>query len=532
VKGVDRKTVTLLPAEKQASPVRCKMPGELREAADALLRAKRTLVEEKRFFCCIRGGCGQCAHEADCPCGADLAAGRGVCGDCMDGWRSGRGSFIGIPLSDVTLAPVDAHADMGPAAPSGTSQAPAAAPMDMLAKRLGAWKLMLHGVLFAVYSDQTGPRGRDKIFSTNWLMLSGSRRLGPGTLMLRSMLSLEPATVTRRRYPLLFQGGETAFGVPIISGQHPHDFFMELAANYQLRLGERTSFHVYGGPRGEPALGPPAYPHRPSASENPVATLSHHFQDSTHIASNVVTAGITYGRVTGEVSGFHGREPGEHRWRLDTGGIDSLAARLTVHPTPRWTAQFSLGRINNREATHPLRDSLRQTASVMYIRPMASGHWATSLVWGRNHDLTYTQLPGPPPTLFAAGIRPQHVVVVPTRIPGQIYNSFLAESTLLFRKRNWIWTRIESTDKDSLLLFQEAPFVLLVDEQRFTRVQAFTAGYERDLPFPGSWLNVGAGGQLTVFRAPANLAPVYGSHPVGAQLFLRLRLVEPRKPLP
>src|SRR5438128_1844684 len=83
----------------------------------------------------------------------------------------------------------------------------AAAPMDMLAKRLGAWKLMLHGVLFAVYSDQTGPRGRDKIFSTNWLMLSGSRRLGPGRLTLRSMLSLEPATVTKRRYPLLFQEG-------------------------------------------------------------------------------------------------------------------------------------------------------------------------------------------------------------------------------------------------------------------------------------------------------------------------------------
>jgi hypothetical protein len=30
------------------------------------------------------------------------------------------------------------------------------------------------------------------------------------------MLSLEPATVTDRRYPELFQTGETAYGVPLV----------------------------------------------------------------------------------------------------------------------------------------------------------------------------------------------------------------------------------------------------------------------------------------------------------------------------
>ena len=70
------------------------------------------------------------------------------------------------------------------------------------------------------------------------------------------MLSGEPATVTSKRYPLLFAGGETANGVPIINGQHPHDLFMELAASYKVRLGEKTSVQLYGGPRGEPALGP------------------------------------------------------------------------------------------------------------------------------------------------------------------------------------------------------------------------------------------------------------------------------------
>ena len=47
--------------------------------------------------------------------------------------------------------------------------------------------------------------------------------------MLRSMLSLEPLTVGKK-YPELFQTGETIGGRPIIDAQHPHDFFMEIAA--------------------------------------------------------------------------------------------------------------------------------------------------------------------------------------------------------------------------------------------------------------------------------------------------------------
>ncbi len=547
LKGVDRKSVKLLPADKQAWPSQEPPPPELKEAADALLRAKRTLVAEKRYFCCIRGGCDQCAHEAGCPCGSDLAgptpeyykiagiqppknaAGpKGVCGDCLDGWRSGRGAMAGIPLDDVNLAPMAAMDDV--MYTSGTSQAPRAAPMEMLQRRAGGWNLMLHGTLFGLYTDQSGPRGRDKIFGAGWVMPMASRRFGPGTLTLRSMFSPEPALVTNRRYPLLFQTGETAYGIPIISGQHPHDFIMELGASYQVRLGERTLLHFYGGPRGEPALGPTAYPHRQSASENPIAVLSHHYQDSTHISNQVVTAGVTYGPVTLEASGFHGREPDEKRWGLERGGIDSFASRLTLAPASRWLAQFSVGRINNREATHPLRDNFRMTASVQYVRPLRTGHWATTLCWGRSHDLAYTQPPNfdqffasdpdaPPPV--------KHIVRVPTRIPGQIYNSYLAESTVFFRNRHWIWGRVENTDKDSLLLQREEPFVFLVEEQRYTRVQAYTVGYERELGRIVPWLANGLGGQLTVFATPDNLKAVYGERPVGVQFFLRFRLAPP-----
>ncbi len=70
---------------------------------------------------------------------------------------------------------------------------------------------------------------------------------------------------------------------------------------------------------GDPALGPVAYPHRASAMELPEATISHHWQDSTHIADDVVTLGIAHKKFKLEASGFHGAEPGENRWIIQSG---------------------------------------------------------------------------------------------------------------------------------------------------------------------------------------------------------------------
>ena len=543
VKGVKKSDIKLAPvtpasgAADAAVLAQAAVP-DIGLAIAALTRAKVTLVSEQRFSCCVRGGCTQCAMETNCPCGTDLAAPpaasangarKGVCGDCLDGWMAGQGRLAGIPPREVTLESMGSmDSSMGPGGgsvamySSGTSQEPAAGPMEMLSTTAGNWNLSLHGTAFGLYSAESGPRGRDKIFSTNWFMPMVSRRVGPGTLTIRSMFSLEPATITNREYPELFQEGETAYGYPIINGQHPHDFIMELAAAYQLPLGESTALTLYGGPRGEPALGPPAFPHRLSASEDPIAPLGHHQQDSTHIATDVVTLGITHRFLTLEASGFHGREPDEFRWGMEQGAIDSFAARVTVTPTSRWSAQFSAGRLNRVEATHPLRPDLRTTASVMYVRPLTSGHWATLALWGRNVDLSYTQQPGLPAPI--PHLKPLHIVSVPTRIQPYKYNSYLIESTLLFRNRNWIWGRAESADRDSLLLFQPGPLTILVDEQRYARVQAYTGGYERELPRAASWFTTGLGGQVTIYHAPPALAPIYDASPVGVQLFLRFRL--------
>jgi hypothetical protein len=408
---------------------------------------------------------------------------------------------------------------------SGTSQAPRETPLWMIHSAAGGWSFMFSGVIFGVYTNQTGPRGRDKLFSPNWVMPMASHRLWGGVFTARAMFTVEPLTITHKRYPLIFQTGELANGIPIINGQHPHDLFMELGVSYQRKVAENVTLNFFAGPRGEPVLGPAAFPHRASASENPMAVIAHHYQDSTHISSSVITAGATVGRVTLEASGFHGREPDEKRWGMEQGAIDSFAARVTVNPTRRWTAQFSAGRINNREELHRDQDTFRMTSSVGYSRTFAGGHWVSTIVWGRNHDLTFTQQPNPSLLLGSEKTNRRYdVVLVPTRKPGYIYNSYLAESTVRFRRQNWVWGRVENTDRDSNLLYEEAPFVRLTEEQRYTRVQAYSMGYEREIPSPSAWVSAGLGAQLMLYGVPRNLRPIYGDHPLGMQIFLRLRL--------
>ena len=136
--------------------------------------------------------------------------------------------------SESFLASVLQHAT------SGTDAEPNSTPFAMLMTTKGKWTLMFHGEAFLSETQQSGPRGGDKLFSTNWWMPMAQRKFGKGTLTLRTMLSFEPATVSDRRYPELFQEGETAFGRPIVDGQHPHDFFMELAALYDYKISEHT----------------------------------------------------------------------------------------------------------------------------------------------------------------------------------------------------------------------------------------------------------------------------------------------------
>src|SRR5215813_9068278 len=78
---------------------------------------------------------------------------------------------------------------------SGTSVEPrtTSESSPMIHKPLGNWTFMFHANAFAVDVQQTGLRGRDKFFASNWLMPALSREFGRQSVALRTMLSLEPA---------------------------------------------------------------------------------------------------------------------------------------------------------------------------------------------------------------------------------------------------------------------------------------------------------------------------------------------------
>jgi hypothetical protein len=267
---------------------------------------------------------------------------------------------------------------------------------------------------------------------------------------------------------------------------------MGLGVHYVRHLTESITLETYFAPVGDPALGPVAYPHRSSASELPQAPISHHWQDSTHIANNVVTAGLVYKKIKLEASGFHGAEPGENRWDLgaafSSGAVDSWATRLWFFPTQNWSAQISMGRLTHPEALEP-GNQVRSTASVSYSKHLFGGMWSTSVIWGRNHS-TFTQ---------------------------RNSDAYLLESVLPVRRKNFLAGRIESVGKDDLFGDQ-----LILSGNTF-RIGAYTIGYTRDIDIFRR-VETGIGANFSAYTLPAAIKPYYGDHPMGGDIFIRLRL--------
>lgn len=357
------------------------------------------------------------------------------------------------------------------------------------------WNLMVLGVARVGYNDQGGPSGDEAFESSNWNMLHLGRGIGRGRLSLMLMNSLEPWTLPKRGSPELFQTGETFRGAPLVDRQHPHDFFMNLSATFRSPLGSDAAWWVQLAPVGEPALGPTAFMHRASSGENPTAPLGHHWQDSTHITFNVVTAGFGWKAVSLEGSAFHGREPDEDRWDIEGGGIDSAAGRLKLSSPNGWSAQASYGFLKEPEALEE-GSAHRATASIHYgaegDRPLAA-----TLLWGRNVE--------------------EHGVT----------DSWLAEAAWQVTRADHLYGRVEWVEKDRhLLQFKGAEVHPAVEIPEIAEIGALTFGYLRDLVLRPA-LRVGVGADLTAYAFPSALEPVYGKSPLSGHAFVRIRWGRP-----
>jgi hypothetical protein len=347
------------------------------------------------------------------------------------------------------------------------------------------WMVMLHGYANTVYTNQGGPRGDKGVFVQSMAMISAEKDFGGARLQLKSMLSLEPL-IDAKGYPNLFATGETAGGQPLVDRQHPHDLFMELAARVDVDISDNASVFLYGGPVGEPALGPSAFMHRGSAKLNPEAPITHHWFDSTHITYGVLTAGIATSQFQIEASAFRGQEPDERRWNIETPKLDSWSVRATWNPSPKWALQASTGRLKQPEASHPGEDEQRTTASVNY----ANGKGLTAMA------------------AFSAK----------KRLPGDTSTAWLAEANWNISDHHTIFGRVENVSNDELFPDELSP----LHDQAF-RVSKFQAGYAYRMPLTGP-LNLALGGTVSAFAKPAALDTAYGKNPVGFTVFAKFSL--------
>ena len=366
---------------------------------------------------------------------------------------------------------------------SGTAWQPASTPMQGAMWDSGGWSEMVHGYAHLVYDHQSGPRGDSTVFSESMVMVMAQHGAGPGTLTLRSMLSLDPV-MGPAGYPLLLQTGETANGItPLVDRQHPHNLFMEMAAVYAVPLGARSSAFVYLGYPGEPALGPVTFMHRLSGQDNPAAPISHHWLDSTHVTFGVATAGVVHGDWKIEASAFNGREPDQHRWGYQPLKLDSWSTRVTFNPTPDWSFQISYGHLRSPEQLTPAVNQQRLTASATWNRRIAGGNLQTTLAWGQNRDR-----------------------------PGHVLQAALLESAVA-KGADTVFARAEVVQKDDLSTSDQP-----------LRVGEATIGYVHDFPV-ARHVALGVGVQGTIDVVPLALRAAYGgADPTGIMPFIRLKI--------
>lgn len=374
---------------------------------------------------------------------------------------------------------------------SGTAWLPDLTPMFAIHRDFGGWSAMFHENLFLQYVNEGTERGDSQLGSVNWVMGMAERRARAGYLGVRTMFSLERLTVGECGYPDLLATGESCNGRPIHDRQHPHDFFMELAGTYERELSGALALQLYAGLAGEPALGPVAFPHRVSALSIPMAPLTHHWLDSTHISYGVVSAGVFGTRWKAEASAFNGREPDENRFDLDLGALDSFSGRLWFAPADRWSVQISKGYLNEAEVAPlggPRRDLNRTTASATYHQLVGTaGFWSVTGAWGRNAEDDHAT------------------------------DAVLLETDLQVDGRNTLFARLEGAGKTG-----EELTVPEIGDDAVT-VSKLQLGYIRQLP-GGRMFEPRVGAALSFSALPDRVEQAYGrGSGFGIAVFLSVR---------
>jgi hypothetical protein len=357
---------------------------------------------------------------------------------------------------------------------------------------------MFHYNQFVVLTGGSGPRGRTAVTAPNmWMLMFDKKTSARNTLELSWMGTTDLWTIPKNGTPELFQAGEAnAAGTPFIDAQHPHSSpIMGLTLSDILSFGANgeNKLTFFFAPRGEATAGPEGFMHRASAEGNPDAPLGHHLQDVFHISSTVVGMKVDYGKWTVEASTFSGVEPSPSVVNLDMHKPDSYAFRTNYRVNDNVTVGGSYARVRALDrANNPTREIEDERAYAAWVQTsnmLKGGKFSTTTLWGQNDN----------------------------RTSGEQLNSFLEEFLFELGKNNF-YGRFEVVQRTP-----EQLEVQVTDGKTGAKwIKAYTLGYERQLRSRGP-MKLYAGAAVTTYSVPRDFRVSYGSNPVAAKVYLRLK---------
>lgn len=348
---------------------------------------------------------------------------------------------------------------------------------------------LLWGYMEGVYDRQGGRLGRHKVYSNNELLLLG--RIGNENNFLagRVILSVEPGTIGKHGYPLLFSTGYTANGITEnINAYPPLDLCNEISLSY---VHQNKWVHLYGyfGIPAAPVLNLLVQQRLPEFFM-PTGSITHRYISSTDIAYGVGSAGISVYGWTIEGSGFTGKSQDERYWKIKKPHFDSFALRLSYCYEDIFSCQASYGHINN---TDPVELSLKNKRFIV----SAAYNYVT------DYDLF---------TITAAYAHNRYH-------PGEKLNSALLEGCFIRCDRHILFGRYEYTQTDAHLAYRSSEHEGY-DIHRCQKV-GFGYRYQFRTNLHGLW-SLGASFDVTL--VPHELRGIYGHNPVSGYLFLRVDL--------
>jgi hypothetical protein len=341
---------------------------------------------------------------------------------------------------------------------------------------------MIHLNQFMVYSTTSGPRGQSRATGPGmWMLMYGKDLSARNAFSVDVMGSPEQLTVGSKGTPQLLQTEH-------VDSMHAHDTVMALEFRDALALGDGDKQHLtfLFAPRGEAAVGPVPFMHRPSAEGNPDAPLGHALQDGFHDASTVLGLQYDHGRTKLEATAFSGQSVS---WPLPMHSPDSYALRVSQDIDGHVGVGASYADALLPDDVGGAQHSQFISAWLTTSHELHGDTLKSALIWGQSRAAHESAL-----------------------------NSFLEEAVYQHGMDKFLG-RAELLQ----LTPQQLDLALSNGSADAKWVTAFTVGYERTV-IKREHFSLFGGGSYTKDITPSEFQPAYGADPRGAKLYLRIAI--------